>query len=178
MAEEEEPKKKEEPAEGEKPEKKGVSVVGIAVVALLVAGAGGGVFFFTRSSDQEPKEKPRITQEYAEVDLGSVSYNLPMGSSAMVVDRTFSCNPVLILNHKIEKVAELLPLVESRKNYLRGLVLEIISQKPPNYFRQPNVLELLSFLLRDRLNEWLGPTENGQVVIDRVIFTEFQMPNN
>ncbi len=178
MAEEEEPKKKEESAEEGKPEKKGSPVAGIAVVVLLLVAAGGGVFLFVNGSGDDPKEKPRISQEYAEVDLGSVSYNLPMGSSAMVIDRTFSCNPVLILNHKIEKVAELLPLVEDRKNYLRGIALEIISQKPPNYFRQPNVLELLSFLLRDRLNEWLGSTENGQVVIDRVIFTEFQMPNN
>ena len=95
-----------------------------------------------------------------------------------MVNRTFMCNPVLILNYKIEEVATLQSEVERRKNFLRGLVLEIISQKPPNYFRQPNALELLAFLLRDRLNEWLGPTENGQVVIDRVIFTEFQMPNS
>ena len=104
MAEEEEPKKKEESAEEGKAEKKGSPVAGIAVVVLLLAAAGGGVFLFVSGSGDDPKEKPRISQEYAEVDLGSVSYNLPMGSSAMVIDRTFSCNPVLILNHKIENM--------------------------------------------------------------------------
>ncbi len=175
---EEEASKKETPPEEEKPSKKGVSPVGIVVVLFLLGGAGAGVFLFVGSASSDPDRETRIQQEYSEVDLGQVSWNLPLGSSALVFDRTFMCNPVLILNHKIEEVTTLQSEVERRKNFLRGLVLEIISQKPPNYFRQPNALELLALLLRDRLNDWLGPTENGQVVVDRVIFTEFQKPNN
>ncbi len=176
MPEEAEPKK-EASEEEKKPQKKGISPIGIGVGLLFLVVAGGVVFFFVARSGSGPKEKTPMELEYAEVDLGQVSYNLNPSQNS--INPTFMCNPVLILNHDIEDVSALQSMVEERKNLLRGLVLELIAVKGKTaaFFQDYNALTELAEALRDIFNDKLGKTEHGQTIVLEVIFTEFQTPS-
>jgi flagellar basal body-associated protein FliL len=111
-----------------------------------------------------------------EVDLGSVTRELSAESGGLLRD-TLMLKVVLVLNPKVRDLAALKAQVERRRNLFRDIVLgEIINPKSDADLRKPAQLETLKAEIRQRLNQELGGSKDGQELISRVIFPERKLP--
>ena len=138
---------------------------GIMTVAALVGGLS------LSCAGSAPEEDDTINLETAvTVDLGEISYLFESPEP-----RTLVFTPLLVLDPGVKRIFQLEKEVELRKDFLRGIVLEAASQEPPESFDHPRAARNFALVLRDRLNEWLGPMENGHRVLYGVVLKGFQV---
>jgi flagellar basal body-associated protein FliL len=118
-----------------------------------------------------------VTQDrYEEVDLGQVTRELASEAGGLVRD-PFMLKVVLVLNPKVRDLAGLKAQVERRRNLFRDIVWsEIINPKSDADLRRPALLETLKAEIRQRINQELGGSKDGQELIARVIFPERRLP--
>jgi flagellar basal body-associated protein FliL len=113
---------------------------------------------------------------YEEVDLGQMTRELSPESGGLVRE-PFMLKVVLVLNPKARDLGALKAQVERRRNLFRDIVWsEIINPKSDADLRKPALLETLKGEIRQRLNQELGGTKDGQEMISRVIFPERRLP--
>jgi flagellar basal body-associated protein FliL len=117
-----------------------------------------------------------IQDGYEEVDLGQMTRELAPEAGGLVRD-PFTLKVVLVLNPKTRDLGGLKAQVERRRNLFRDIVWsEIINPKSDGDLRKPAVLETLKGEIRQRLNQELAGTRDGQELISRVLFPERRLP--
>ncbi|MBV8881383.1 MAG: flagellar basal body-associated FliL family protein [Planctomycetaceae bacterium] len=113
---------------------------------------------------------------YEEVDLGQLNRDLAPEAGGLVRD-PFMLRVVVVLNPKARDLGGLKLQVERRRNLFRDIVWsEILNPKTDADLRKPAVLESLKSEIRQRLNQELSGTKDGQEMIVRVIFPERRLP--
>jgi len=113
---------------------------------------------------------------YEEVDLGQMTRELSPEAGGLMRE-PFMLKVVLVLNPKARDLGALKAQVERRRNLLRDIVWsEIINPKSDADLRKPALLETLKGEIRQRLNQELGGSKDGQEMISRVIFPERRLP--
>ena len=113
---------------------------------------------------------------YEEVDLGPVTRELAPEPGGLMRD-PFMLRVVVVLNPKSGDPGALKVQVERRRNLFRDIVWsEIINPRSDAELRKPAVLEAMKGEIRQRLNQELGGSKDGQEQIVRVIFPERRLP--
>lgn len=146
--------------------------LGLGLAALLT------VFFilWVMAAFRETGGGTVVQDGYEEVDLGQVTRELASEAGGLVRD-PFMLKVVLVLNPKVRDLGALKSQVERRRNLFRDIVWsEIINPKSDADLRKPALLETLKAEIRQRLNQELGGTKDGQEMISRVIFPERRLP--
>jgi flagellar basal body-associated protein FliL len=135
------------------------------------------VVFWAMSLFRDPGIGTAVPDGYGEeVDLGQITRDLAPEAGGLVRD-PFMLKVVLVLNPKVRDLPALKAQVERRRNLFRDIVWsEIINPKSDADLRKPAFLETLKGEIRQRLNQELGGTKDGQEMISRVIFPERRQP--
>ena len=82
-----------------------------------------------------------------------------------------------MLNPKARDLGALKSQVERRRNLFRDIVWsEIVNPKSDADLRKPAMLETLKAEIRQRINQELGGTKDGQEPVSRVLFPERRLP--
>lgn len=146
--------------------------------AGLIAGMIFTVFVAVKitASFQDGGGTAPVREGYEEVDLGQVTRELAPEAGGLVRD-PFMLKVVLVLNPKAKDPGALKAQVERRRNLFRDIVWsEIINPKSDADLRKPGMLETLKAEIRQRINQELGGTKDGQEMISRVLFPERRLP--
>lgn len=125
---------------------------------------------------QEGAGGPGAQEGYEEVDLGQVTRELAPEAGGLVRD-LFMLKVVLVLNPKAKDLGGLKAQAERRRNLFRDILLgEIISSKSDADLRKPGLLDSLKAEIRQRMNQELGGTKDGQEMVSKVLFPERRLP--
>lgn len=144
----------------------GYLAVAVGLVVTLV------IVLRTTAAFQDAPGAPPPHDGYEEVDLGQVTRELAPEAGGLMRD-PFMLKVVVVLNPKVKDPAALRQQVERRRNLFRDIVWsEIINPKSDADLRKPAALESMKNEIRQRLNQELGGTKDGQEMIVRVIFPE------
>ena len=146
------------------------------VVAVIMIVEGILVFLAARYFDKDGP-KAAFAAKYMEVDLGQAGRELASGDTVSMYRDVFMVKIVLVLNSNYTNLDELRTLVEARKNLLKDIVSTVIIQrKSDTELRKPNILDTLRTEIKQRLNQELGVSKDGQEVVEKVIFPESKLP--
>ncbi|HZE96535.1 MAG TPA: flagellar basal body-associated FliL family protein [Planctomycetota bacterium] len=141
-------------------------VIGVTIAIVLRATA----------AFQETGGTPAVRDDYEDVDLGQVSRELAPEGGGLMRD-PLTLRVVVVLNPKVPDPAALKLQVERRRNLFRDIVWsEIFNAKSDADLRKPAGLEALKTEIRQRLNQELGGTKDGQEMIVRVVFPDRKVP--
>ena len=151
------------------------SPVGIVVVLLVLVIEGVVVFMIARTLGQSKGPEVPSDTQYAEVDLGQMTRELPVGDETARLTETFMVQPILVLNPQFDDMELLKGEVERKKNVLKSRVNEIILQKPKKYFYEQGMLDDLARTLKHELNQILK-SKDGHERIEKVIFPLVRLP--
>ncbi|HVE39112.1 MAG TPA: flagellar basal body-associated FliL family protein [Planctomycetota bacterium] len=144
--------------------------LGVAMIVAMV------VVFSVMSAFRDAGSVAVIQDGYEEVDLGQMTRELSPEVGGLVRD-AFTLKVVLVLNPKVRDLGGLKAQVERRRNLFRDIVWsEIISPKSDADLRKPAALETLKGEIRQRLNQELGGSRDGQELISRVLFPDRRLP--
>jgi flagellar basal body-associated protein FliL len=146
--------------------------LGLAVATAVTA------FIVIRATSAFHEAGPATSEHdgYEEVDLGQVTRELAPEAGGLMRD-PFMLRVVVVLNPKVREPGALKVQVERRRNLFRDIVWsEIVNPKSDAELRKPAVLEAMKGEIRQRLNQELGGSKDGQEQIVRVIFPERRLP--
>ncbi len=144
--------------------------LGVAMIVAMI------VVFSVMSAFRDAGTTAVIQDGYEQVDLGQMTRELAPEAGGLMRD-AFTLKIVLVLNPKARDLGGLKAQVERRRDLFRDIVWsEIISPKSDADLRKPAVIETLKGEIRQRLNQELGGSRDGQELISRVLFPERRLP--
>jgi flagellar basal body-associated protein FliL len=144
--------------------------VGLAMIVTVF------IVFRAASSFQGGGTTTPVGDPHETVDLGQFTRELSAESGALVRD-PFMVKVVVVLNPKVRDRAGLKAQVEWRRDLFRDIVWDqILNSKSDADLRKPAVIETLKTEIRQRINQELGGTKDGEEMISRVIFPERRLP--
>lgn len=152
-----------------------ISSAGYGVVVVLMVLEAAIVYWAATALKAPEAHKANISRPFTTVFAGPFSRDLPSGDGTF--REVFKVEINLQLNGHYENLDELKSMVEGRMTLLQHVIgVEIIQRKPEPELRKPNVLDLLAQEIKQRVNQELGVTKDGQEIIERVLFKDPKVP--
>lgn len=146
-----------------------LAVVLVMIVTIFIV-------FRLASSFQGGGTTTSVQDVHETVDLGPFTRELAPEAGGLVRD-PFMVKVVVELNPKARDRGALKAQVERRRDVLRDIVWDqLLNSRSDADLRKPAVIELLKTELRQRFNQELGGTKDGEEKISRVLFPERRLP--